>query len=39
MKTYHNEIESGLKVVKRDLKIDDPVLIYKNPPGNKLKAK
>ncbi|KAI5152136.1 hypothetical protein ENBRE01_2595 [Enteropsectra breve] len=36
---YNKEIEKGTKTIPYDLKIDDPDLIFKNPPGNKLKAK
>ena len=36
---YFKEIEKGVKTLPYDLNPHDPVLIYKNPPGNKLKAK
>ena len=36
---YKKEIEKGKRTVPYNLNINDPVLIYKNPPGNKIKAK
>ena len=36
---YAKEIEKGQRTLPYNLEIGDPVLIYKNPPGNKLKAK
>ena len=36
---YNKEIKAGKRIIARDLSIGAPVLIYKNPPGNKLKAK
>ena len=36
---YEKEIQKGVRTVKMNLQIGDDVLIYKNPPGNKLKAK
>ena len=38
-KAYNKEIIVGKKRVERNLQIGSPVLIFKNPPGNKLKAK
>lgn len=36
---YDKEITAGTRSIERDMGVDTPVLIYKNPPGNKLKAK